>query len=90
MCLLTVFLYILGTVQEFMDDTQFLLLKLAGILGILLVASSLVSIILDLLFLLSNKKIRYLGGILLHIFFGIFGAGVAYTASFIVIVTGGF
>ena len=72
-----------------MDDTQFILLTLSGILGILLSASSLISIILDLVFIFSTRKIRYLGGIFLHGFFGLFGFFVVYGTAFINIVSGG-
>ena len=90
MCLFTTLLYVLGTAQGFMDDTQFILLKLIEMLGILLTISSLISIILDLVFNLTQKKIRYLGWAFLYGFFGIFGACAAYTASFIVLVSRGF
>ena len=87
--LFTAFLYALGTVQGFMDDTQFILLRLAGILGILLTTSSFVGIILDFVFYLSKKKFHYLGTLLLHTFYGIFGLILAYAASFILVISGG-
>ena len=80
----------MGTVQGFMDDTQFILLKLAVAFGILLLVSSFLGVILDLAFFLSNRKLRYLWGFLLHILFGFFGGSVAAAASFINIVSGGF
>ena len=89
MCLFTGFLYVLGTIQGFMDDTQFILLWLARTLGIFLAASSLISTIMSFVFYLVNRKIRYLGGVLFYVFFGIFGAGLAIAASFIVIISGG-
>ena len=89
MCFLTVFLYALGTVQGFMDTTQFILLELTVILGVLLTVSSLFGIVLDLTFFLSNRKKRYLGSIFLHGFWGIFGGSMALIAFFFIIVSGG-
>ena len=89
MCLLAILLYVLGTAQVFMDDTQYMLLKIAEIVGMLLSASSFVGIILDVLWYLSQKKIRYLGAIFLHVVSGFFGVAVVLTASFIIIVSGG-
>ena len=89
MCLFTGFLYVLGTVQGFMDDTQFILLGLARTLGILLASSSFFTIILSFVFYLISKKLRYLGGVLLHAFFGFFGVGLTFVSSFIVVISGG-
>ena len=89
MCFFTAFLYVLGTFQGFMDATQFILLELAAISGVLLTASSLLGMILDLVFFLREKKIRYLGGIFLHVLWGIFGGGIALAASFFTMVSGG-
>ena len=72
-----------------MDDTQFFLLNLAGILGVFLAVSSFMGIILALIHYFSNRKIRYLAGIILHSFFSFFGAVFAYAASIIVIISGG-
>jgi len=90
MCLLTGFLYVLGTIQGFMDETQFILLRLAVVFGISLVVSSFFGILLDLAFLLKNRKLRYFGGIFLHVFFVFFGGSIIILASFINIISGGF
>jgi hypothetical protein len=75
---LTLFLYILGTAQGFMDDTQFILLRLTTILGVLLAVSSILGLLLDLAFFLGNRKLRYLGGIFFHVFLGVFGLFYIY------------
>ena len=88
-CFLAVFLYIIGTVQGFMDDTQFILLELIVIMGILLTASSLFGMILELIFFIRNKKLYYLVGIFLHSFLWILGGSIAITASFFIITSKG-
>ncbi|MDR2619319.1 MAG: hypothetical protein LBC62_10655 [Treponema sp.] len=47
MCLLTVFLYSIGTVQGFMDSTQMMLLRMAGTLGFFLAAGSVYSLVME-------------------------------------------
>jgi len=74
MCLVTLFLYIVGTGQGFIDSTQLSLLKLYSILGIFLVVVSVCGIALDLERFLKIKKKRYLfraGGYLLLVAFGV-------------------
>jgi hypothetical protein len=46
MCLLTVFLYAIGTIQGFMDSTQMMLLRLAAALGFFLAAGSVYSLVM--------------------------------------------
>ena len=89
LCILSAFLYVLGTVQGFMDDTQFFLLGVVRIGGILLAVISIVTVILAFIFYFRNKSISYLSGVFLHLFLAIFGAGVSFAASFIVIISGG-
>jgi hypothetical protein len=59
-CLLTLFFYIAGTVQNFIDSTQLTLLKLYTVLGVFLTVSSLSGIILAVLRYIRMKKLRYL------------------------------
>ena len=73
MCLLTLFLYAVGTVQDFIDSTQLSLLRLYGVLGIFLTIASVYGIALNLGRLIKNKKSRYLlraGGYMLLVIFG--------------------
>ena len=75
MCLLTLFLYLVGSAQEFIDSTQLLLLRIYSILGIFLAFTSASGVILDLWRFIRTKKIRYLfraGGYVFLVVFGIF------------------
>jgi len=74
MSVLTLFLYTVGTVQEFTDTTQFTLLALYSVLGIFLTITAISGIVLDLGRFISAKKGRYLlraGGYLFLVIFGI-------------------
>jgi hypothetical protein len=88
-CLLTGFFYILGTVQGFMDDTLFLLLKIGAVFGILLTVSSVIGFFVDLMFLLVRKKIRYLGIMFFYCFLGVFGGTIVYASYFIMVISSG-
>ena len=73
-CLLTLFLYMAGTFQNFIDTTQLFLLRLYSVLGVLLSISSACGSVLDLGRFSKTKKSRYLfraAGYLLLIVFGI-------------------
>ena len=89
MCVLTVFLYGIGTVREFMDATQALLLRLAAVFGFLLAVGSVYGIGVDLWFILYKGKYRYFLGIGAYALLVIFGIIVAAAATFIVVISGG-
>ena len=75
MCVLTLFLFIAGTVQDFIDSTQLFLLNLYNVLGVLLIAASFLGMIFDLYRFAKTRKARYLpraGGYILLAVFGIF------------------
>ena len=89
MCLFTLFLYIAGTVQGFIDSTQLFLLRLYVILGIFLSVTSVYGMVLSLARLLKHKKNRYLfraGGYML---LAIFGVATVLAALFIITVSEG-
>jgi uncharacterized membrane protein SpoIIM required for sporulation len=89
MCLLTLFLYAAGTVQNFIDTTQLSLLRLYSIFGIFLAVSSGFGFALDLHRFVKTKKIRYLsraGGYMLLL---IFGATTVLTVISIIAVSSG-
>ena len=74
MCLLTLFLYLAGTFQEFIDSTQINLLKVYSVLGILLTSTSAFGVILDISRMIGTKKAGYLlraGGYLVLALFGV-------------------
>ena len=89
MSLLTLFFYLAGTAQGFIDSTQFLLLRLNTIFGIFLAFTSVSGLILDLGRLIRTKRIRYLlraGG---YAFLVIFGIATVIIVSAIVAISGG-
>jgi len=89
MCLLTSFLYAAGTVQDFTDSTQLLLLNLYFILGIFLTIASVSGLLLDFSRFSRTKKTRYLiraGG---YVFLVVFGIATVLAASAITAISGG-
>ncbi|MCL2234030.1 MAG: hypothetical protein FWB99_13260 [Treponema sp.] len=89
MCLLTIFLYAAGTVQGFVDATQFALLRLYVVLGIFLTATSGCAMFLSFGRLFTQKKARYLfraGG---YIILVVFGTGTVLVAMFILAMSEG-
>jgi len=90
LCLLTLFLYAAGTIQDFTDSTQLLLLNLHFILGIFLTAASISGLLLDLIRYTQTKKSRYLlraGG---YIFLVVFGVVTVLAASAITAISTGY
>ena len=89
MCLLTIFLYAAGTVQGFVDSTQFALLRLYVILGIFLTVISACGIFLSFGRLFRQKKLRYFFRAAGYIFLVLFGAVTVLTAMFILAMSEG-
>ena len=89
MCLLTLFLYIAGTVQEFTDSTQLSLLKVYPVLRIFLTVASVCGMVLALSRSIKTRKARYVlraGGYLLLI---VFAVATVFTVMAIVAISGG-
>jgi hypothetical protein len=89
LCVLTMFLYGIGTVQEFMDRTQLMLLRLSVIFGLSLAVGSIYGIALNCWLVFHNRNYRFFTGAGLYIVFGLFGALIATLAAFIIVATGG-
>jgi hypothetical protein len=89
LCALTVFLYGIGTAQEFMDRTQAMLLRLSVVLGLSLAVGSLYGIALNFWFALHDRKYRFFTGAGMYIILGLFGAAIATLAAFIIVAAGG-
>ena len=88
MCLLTLFLYVAGTVQDFIDSTQLFLLNLYFILGLFLTIASISGLFLDLNRFSGTRKTRYLlraGG---YFFLVVFGVVTILAASAITAISG--
>ena len=74
MSILTMLLYVTGTVQGFIDSTQLTLLRLYSIFGVFLSTSSAFGVFLDILRFARLRRTRYLfraGGYVFMVFFGI-------------------
>jgi hypothetical protein len=89
MCLISLFLYIIGTIQGFMDDTQLFLLRLGVGMSILLVLSSLCGLVLDLALFFRGKRLRFICGAGVYALLGVLGGVIAASASFIISASGG-
>jgi hypothetical protein len=89
LCALTVFLYGIGTAQEFMDRTQLMLLRLSVVFGLSLAVGSLYGIALNCWFVFYDRKYRFFAGAGVYILLGLFGAAIATVAAFIIVATGG-
>jgi hypothetical protein len=89
MCFISLFLYIIGTVQGFMDDTQLFLLRLGAGMSILLALSSLYGLVLDLALFFREKSLRFVRGAGVYAFLGVLGGVIAASASFIISASGG-
>jgi hypothetical protein len=86
---LTVFLYAIGTAQEFMDSTQLLLLRMSVVLGLCLAMDSIYGLVLNLWFFIKKRKIKLFGNSVFYIITGTLGAALAAAAAFIVVAAGG-
>jgi hypothetical protein len=84
MCLISLFLYVIGTVQGFMDDTQLFLLRLGVALSVLLVLSSVSGLMLELILFFRRRRLRFVLGAGLYFLLGIVGALIAAAAGFII------
>ena len=88
-CLLTLFLYGIGIVQEFTDSTQLALLRLYAILGIILSISSVYAMILAITRFVAEKKKRYLLRASFYLILLLFAAATVLSVIFIITMTGG-
>jgi hypothetical protein len=89
MCFINLFLYIIGTVQGFMDSIQLLLLRIAVVSSVLLTLSAFYGFALDLLLFFRGKKMRFILGLWGYAFSGLFGCAMAALAVFIITVSEG-
>jgi hypothetical protein len=89
LCALTVFIYGIGTAQEFMDRTQLMLLRLSVIFGLSLAVGSIYGIALNCWLVFHDRKYRFFTGAGAYIVLGLFGAVIATLAAFIIVAAGG-
>ena len=89
MSLLTLLLYIAGTVQEFTDSTQLFLLRLYAVLGFFLFTVSICGTVLDLQRLFRTKKVRYFFRAAGYMFLVVFGFVTILAVIFIIALSEG-
>ena len=90
MCLLTLFLYAIGTRQGFVDSTQFGLIRLYVVLGIFLVAISVCASVINIVrFVTAGKKVRYLLRAGAYLLLTVFGAVSVLVVLFILTLSKG-
>lgn len=89
LCLLIIFLYAVGTIQSFMDQTQLMLLRFSTILGIFLAVGSIYGTILDLWLSFYKHRYRFIKGTFIYAVLIFFGLAVAAASAFIQILAGG-
>ena len=89
MCLLTLFLYVAGTAQGFIDSTQIFLLRLYVVLGFFLTTASIFGVFLDLGRFIKRKKPRYIFRAGAYLFMVFFGIVTVIAALFIIVLSEG-
>lgn len=63
-CALALFLYAVGTAQDFLESTQLLLLRLSYLLALMLAIGALYGLLLDLFFAFRLRRKAFLLGVL--------------------------
>jgi hypothetical protein len=81
-CALSLFLYAVGTAQEFLESTQLLLLRLSYLSALLLAIGAVYGLLLDLFFAYRLRRRTFLWGVLAY-------AGLASFAVLVVLLSGG-
>ena len=89
MCLITLFLYAIGTNQGFIDSTQISLLRLYSVLGIFLVGSSIGGIAVNAVRFSRQKKARYLLRAGLYLLLALFGTVTVIFVMFVLALSPG-
>lgn len=84
LCLFVITLYGIGVVQDFMDDTQLMLLGFSRHLGLALFASGLFGFVMNIILFFQNKKARLALGAGAYLFAGLLGFAAAMVSIFII------
>lgn len=88
-CALTVFLYGIGTAQDFLESTQLGLLRLSAVLGLLLAVGSVYGLILDVAYSIVSRLRRFLWGAAAYCASALFGIGVALLSNGVLVLIAG-
>jgi len=86
---LSLFLYVVGTAQEFLDSTQLMLLRISSALGLLVAIAALYGFAFNVFFLVRRRKLSFLAGTLSYLLLAIAGAVIASLISFILVALSG-
>jgi hypothetical protein len=84
-----ILLYVVGTMQEFMESTQIILLRFLVIMSIFISIGALYGSLLDVVFLFIKRQKQFFFGIIPYFLMIIFGLSVAVIASFLLVLVGG-
>jgi hypothetical protein len=87
--LFAIFLYGVGTAQEFTDAGQLMLLSLIRSLGFCLVISAVFALIANIILCSHRVSFRFALGLILYLAVSIFGNLAAVAASFLLVLAGG-
>jgi hypothetical protein len=87
--LMIILLYVVGTIQEFMESTQLILLRFLMVMSIFLSIGALYGGLLDTGFFFAKRRKHFLWGIVLYFFMIIFGISISIVASFLLVLVGG-
>jgi hypothetical protein len=85
LCFLSLFLYAIGTRQEFMDTTQLLLLRLSMFTGFFLAAAAIYGFLLQLWLVFHEKNDRLLRDAGMYLGLSLAGIAAALFAVFIIV-----
>ena len=89
-CILIVFLYMIGSTQGFLDSTQLFLLRFASLLGLLLSTGSVFGLVYALIqFVKKTQRVQLLRSIIFYTLMMLAGIFLVLIVSFILAVTGG-
>lgn len=84
-----ILLYAVGTVQDFMENTQIILLRLLVITGLFLSIAAVYGSLLNVGFLFIKRQKQFFLGIIPYLLLIVFGVSVSAAASFLLVIIGG-
>ena len=83
MSVLTLFLYAIGTMQGFVDSTQFALLRFYSILAVFLITTAIFGLVLNVMRYIRQRKKRYIFRSIVYFFLALFGVATVLAVMFI-------
>jgi len=86
---IVVIIYIAGSYRKASDDSQLAIVRIALVLSLLLIISSIYGILLDFFYIIKRRQIRYLAGIAGYMLIMVLGVIIALVTAFIIGSVGG-